>query len=49
MRKYGIFEEIKSENPKHVSHKSLKLDIDEDRQFLKEITLLHEIAQKVSS
>lgn len=47
VRKFGIFKEIKSENPKHVSHKVLKLDIDEDRHFLKEIALLHEIAQKI--
>ncbi|XP_018572333.1 renin receptor [Anoplophora glabripennis] len=47
VKKYAIFEEIRSENPKHVSHKSLKLDVDEDRQFLKEITLLREITRKI--
>ncbi|CAH1173626.1 unnamed protein product [Phaedon cochleariae] len=47
VHKYPVFQDVPSENPKHVSHKALKLTVDEDRQFLKEITLLHEIAEKV--
>nr|CAH7736821.1 unnamed protein product [Callosobruchus chinensis] len=47
IHKYKIFKDIHGKNPKHIAHKALKIDIDEDRQFLKQITLLHEIAQKV--
>ncbi|KAF7275889.1 hypothetical protein GWI33_011172 [Rhynchophorus ferrugineus] len=47
VKEYSIFQKIKSENPKHVSHKSLKLDVEEDRDFLKDIALLSQIAQKV--
>ncbi|CAH2008007.1 unnamed protein product [Acanthoscelides obtectus] len=48
IHKYGIFKEIHGKNSKHIAHKALKIDVDEDRQFLKEITLLHEIAEKVA-
>lgn len=47
IKQYTIFDGIKSENPKHVTHKHLKLDVDEDRTFLKDIALLNEIAQKI--
>lgn len=47
IKQYTIFDGIKNENPKHVSHKHLKLDVEEDRAFLKDIVLLNEIAQKI--
>lgn len=48
IHQYSIFDGIKTENPKHVSHKHLKLDVEEDRSFLKDIALLNEVAAKVS-
>lgn len=47
LKKYNIFADIHTENFKHITHKALRLDVDEDRQFLKDIILLHEIAHKV--
>ncbi|KAL1505513.1 hypothetical protein ABEB36_005061 [Hypothenemus hampei] len=47
IQQHSLFEGIKSENPRHISHKSLKLKVEEDRSFLKDIALLHEIAEKI--
>lgn len=47
IRKYSIFENIITANTKQLNHKILKLDVEEDRQFLKECTILKEIAAKV--
>ncbi|KAH1027556.1 ATPase H(+)-transporting accessory protein 2 [Dendroctonus ponderosae] len=49
VHQYSIFDGIKSENPKHVSHKHLKLDVEEDRTFLKDIALLNAIIEKVEN
>lgn len=48
INKYDLFEGIHKEHQKHLSHKILKLDVDEDREFLKEVNLLHAIADRVS-
>ncbi|XP_072378410.1 ATPase H(+)-transporting accessory protein 2 [Diabrotica undecimpunctata] len=47
IRKYKIFEDIASGDSKQLNHKALKLDVDEDRKFIKEITILNEIAQRI--
>lgn len=47
VRRHSIFVNIHKENPKHITSKVLRLDVDEDRAFLKEISLLHAIAEKV--
>ncbi|KAG5888803.1 hypothetical protein JTB14_007078 [Gonioctena quinquepunctata] len=47
VQKYSVFKGIPSENPKHEHHKYLSLQVEEDRSFLKEITLLHEIAGQI--
>ncbi|CAG9764557.1 unnamed protein product [Ceutorhynchus assimilis] len=49
VEQYDIFDGIKSENPKHVGHKHLKLNVEEDRAFLKDIALLTEIAAKIDA
>ncbi|XP_030761890.1 renin receptor [Sitophilus oryzae] len=48
VKQYSIFDGIKSDSPKHVSHKHLKLDVEEDRDFLKDIAIINQVAQKVS-
>lgn len=45
--KFDIFKNIKSDKPKKTQHNFLKLTVDEDREFLKEITLLNSIAAQV--
>ncbi|XP_066140787.1 ATPase H(+)-transporting accessory protein 2 [Euwallacea fornicatus] len=49
IHQYEIFNGIKRENPKSVTHKHLKVDLEEDRNFLKDIALLHEIAAKIEA
>jgi len=44
---YDIFEGIKSDKPKKSIHTHLKNSVDEDREFMKEITLLNAIANKI--
>ncbi|XP_060525561.1 ATPase H(+)-transporting accessory protein 2 [Cylas formicarius] len=49
VRKYDAFRTIKSENPRHISYKHLKLDVEEDREFLRDVALLNEISLKVEA
>lgn len=48
MNAYEIFQAIKQDKAKKPSYGHLKLTVDEDREFLQEITLLNAIADKVS-
>lgn len=45
--KFDIFKNIKSDKPKKTQHNFLKLTVDEDREFLKEVTLLNSIAAQI--
>jgi len=48
IRKYPIFHDIITSESKQLNHKALKLNVEEDRQFLKECTILREIAIRVA-
>jgi renin receptor len=47
VHKYEIFEKVKQDKPKKHVHNYLKVNVDEDRNFLSEITLLNEIANQI--
>lgn len=49
IRRYSVFEDIGSNNIEQVNHKALKLGSEEDRKFLKEMTLLNAIAEKIET
>lgn len=46
--RYDIFERIKHLEPKKISHKALKINVEEDKNFLQEIALLNNIINTVS-
>ncbi|CAG9859004.1 unnamed protein product [Phyllotreta striolata] len=48
VNKYPIFNNLMSGDSKQLGHKFLKLDVEEDRQFLKDCTILREIASRVA-
>lgn len=47
IEKYNIFHGIKSDKPKKTNYNFLKPTVEEDREFLKEITLLKSITEKI--
>lgn len=47
LQEYPLFRGIKSDKARKPSYGHLKLTVDEDRDFLQEITLLNAIADKV--
>lgn len=47
IEKYAFLKGIKHDKPKKSVHNHLKLSVDEDREFLKEVALLNLIAEKV--
>lgn len=49
LQDYSLFRGIKNDKARKPSYGHLKLTVDEDRDFLQEITLLNAIADKVAT
>ncbi|XP_056630060.1 ATPase H(+)-transporting accessory protein 2 [Diorhabda sublineata] len=47
VRKYSVLEDIGSSKIEQIKHRVLRLDSEEDRRFIKEMTLLNAIAKEV--
>lgn len=49
LQNYDVFKGIKSDKPKKNVHSFLKNDIDEDRDFLKDVHILNAVADKIAN